>query len=220
MATKRLRIEATASINVYFVVWRSSDNYVFDFNDNTFKATVGAATTPYLAATENTPTGGAGRSHYTVSLDLALLGSVDAFVQPYQRSGGSPAPLTDLTLEDPITLEVRAGAFGGDTGGRINAVFKRQLDTFEALHTLTLAGQPVSLDGATGTLTVRDALGNDVFPALTGSLVEHDTDAGFYRMKWSKLTPGFTGDRAYDLRAVIALGGVTFTIDDVFNMFE
>lgn len=219
MATKQLRIEDTAGVNNYFTVWRSSDNLIFDFNDNTFKA-IGSATTPYLAATENTNTGGTGRSHYTASLNLALLGSVDAFVQAYRRSGGTPAPLTDATIEDPFPIEVRAGSEGGAIGGRINAVYKRGLNEFEALFTLTLNGAPISLSGATGTLTVRDALGNDVFAALTGSLIEHDTDAGFYRMKWTQSAPGFTGDRAYDLRAVITLGSVTITIDDVFNMLE
>lgn len=216
MSTKQLRIEATAALNIYFVVWRSDDNYVFDFNDNTFKATVGAATTPYLATSENTPTGGAGRSHYTASLDLALLGSVDCFVQPYQRAGGSPAPLTDTTLEDPLALAVQVGQVGAEFGGRITCVYKRELDTFDADFILLANGQPISFDG-TGELSVRTGNGTLLFTALSSSTTTDAVDS-LKHLRFTKLTPGFTGDRDYSLRLVLTDGNFSFTIQDTFTI--
>lgn len=217
MSVKRLRIEATAGVNIYFVVWRSSDNYVFDFSDNAFKATVGAATTPFLAATENTPTGGGGRSHYTANLNLSLLGTVDAFVQPYLRAGGSPAPLTDATLEDPLPISTQLGyASGSVISGKFTPVFKREMNSFEADFILLIDGVPTSFDG-TGVLTIRDADGSLLFVALTSTTITDAVD-GIKHLQFTRSAPGFTGDRYYSARLVLTDGSSTCTFQDTFRM--
>lgn len=218
MATKRLRIEATAGINVYFSVWRSSDNLVFDFSDNTFKA-IGSATTPYLTATENTNEGGAGRSHFYADLDLALLGATEAIVQPYQRAGGSPAPLTDITINDPLSLTLSFGTVNAVLGGRITPTLRRELDRFDANFTLTADGQPVDLTGWAAVLTVRgikSVVGDSSanwFPDITGTITAEG------RAEFLLSTPGFTGDRGYTGRVTLTKSGATtIVVEDSFNV--
>lgn len=217
MATKRLRIEAAAGINVYFVVWRSSDNYVFDFSDDTYKA-IGSATTPGLAATENTNEGGGGRSHYWADLDLSRLGTAEVIIQPYQRSGGSPAPLTDLTLSDPLPVSVSFGLLGAVLGGRLTPALRRELNRFDASFTLTADGQPVDLTGWDVTLTIRgiqSVEGDEEanwFPDLEGTITAEG------RAEFLRTSPGFTGDRGYTALVTLTNGSTTFTIEDSFDV--
>lgn len=75
MATKVCTIKYDPSASLKLAVFRVSDGYVLDFNDHTFKSTVGGATTPYSSATELTVPGGSADSLYTVSLDLSHLNS-------------------------------------------------------------------------------------------------------------------------------------------------
>lgn len=221
MASKRLRIDAAASLNVYFVVWRASDNYVFDFNDNSFKSTVGGATTPYLAATENTATGGTGRSHYVADLNLALIAAglkaVDVIIQPYQRSGGSPAPLTDATLNDPASLRIRLGMSDPVLDGKLTPALRREYNRFEASFTLTADGSPVDF-GGTATLRIRgvaSVVGDASaawFADITGTL----TSEG--RIEFSLSTPGFEGDRAYTGLVTLSQGGESVTFEGTFRI--
>lgn len=213
MPTKTLRIEHTASANVYFSVWRSSDNLVFDFADNTFKA-IASATTPYLTAVENTNTGGAGRSHYTASLNLSLLGSVDAFVQPYLRAGVSPAPLTDTTLEDPLAIVTRFGDLPGVIAAEICVTIDRVLDELFVSVTISLDGQALDLNtlatAPTCSILVRqsDPPAN-AFPALTATI---DADGRFVA---TRSTPFAADDADQEFHAVVTIthGGQTFRYD-------
>lgn len=217
MATKRLRLDHTAGVNVYFTVWRSADNLIFDFADGTYKA-VGSATTPGLIATENTNEGGGGRSHYWADLDLALLGVAEVFVQPLVRAGGSPAPLTDLTLNDPLPLSVAFGFSGARLSGRLTPALRRELNRFDASFTLAADGQPVDLTGWDVTLTIRgiqsvvgDADAN-WFEDLLGTI----TAAG--RVEFARANPGFTGDRGYTARVVLTDGTTALAIEDSFTV--
>jgi hypothetical protein len=216
MATIRLRTDADNSLNVYFAVWRSSDNLVFDFDDETFKA-VGSATTPFLTATPNTDEGGGGRSHYWADLDLDLLGVADVFVQTYQRAGGSPNLLTDLTLNDPLPMFTAFGTIGAALGGRVTPALRREENRFDASFTLTADGQPVTLDEDwTATLTIRgivsvvgDADAN-WFPDLDGTITADG------RVEFQRSNPGFTGDRGYTARITLVNGSSTLIIEDSF----
>ncbi len=218
MATKRLRIEATAGSNVYFTVWRSSDNLIFDFSDNTFKA-IGSATTPYLAASENTNTGGTGRSHYTASLNLSLLGTVDAFVQPYLRAGGSPAPLTDTTLEDPLVLVTRFGDVPSVISAEICATMQRELDELLISVTISLDGQALDLNtlsvAPTCEVLVRqsDPPGN-AFPALTATI---DADGRFVATQADPFNED-AGDQEFHAVITIEHGSESFRYDLPFEV--
>ena len=217
MATQRLRKQWTAGLNLYFAVWRSSDNKIFDFDDNTFK-TVGSATTPSLAASEVTNPGGSAKSHYTASLDLALIAAglapVDVFVQPYQRLGGSPAPLTDTALGDPVCQTIRFGMINPFLTCKWAPSLRRELNQFIGSITIEADGQPVALSGVTATMTIRgvvstigDAAAN-WYPDLDGTV----TAAG--RVEFSRVNPGFEGDRAYNVRWSVVDGAETVTFEE------
>jgi hypothetical protein len=219
MATQRLRFEDTAGVNNYFTVWRSSDNLIFDFNDNTFKA-IASATTPYLAADENTNTGGTGRSHYTASLNLSLLGSVDAFVQAYRRSGSTPAPLTDATIEDPVPIEVRFGDQPGSISAEICATMDHSVSPEELFLSVTISldGQAIDLnDMATApTCAIQVRQSNpaaDAFPELTATI---DDDGRFVASQESP----FDEDQAEkEFHAVVTVthGSQTYRFDLPFS---
>lgn len=73
MAVEYLRTTQEAGITVYFRLVRSSDDYVFDFDDDTWKADVASCTDPKLAASENTDVGDADESEYKATLDLSAV---------------------------------------------------------------------------------------------------------------------------------------------------
>ena len=71
MATEPLSIVHTASKTVFFYFLNALTDEVFDFNDNSWKANLGACTTPKLAATEKTDFGDSDESLYIASTDVA-----------------------------------------------------------------------------------------------------------------------------------------------------
>jgi hypothetical protein len=79
MATERFSAEWASSAAAFRVYGKTGAQAgkVFDFNDNTWK-TIGAATTPYVAATKVTDYYGTGKHLFYVSLDLSLLNKTGA----------------------------------------------------------------------------------------------------------------------------------------------
>lgn len=219
MATERIQIKEITGLNLYFVIKRLSDDYVLDFADNTFKA-VGSATTPYVTASTSTVGAGAGNSYYYTDLNLAYLSNtlaaVDCIAIVYARLGGSPNLSTDATLAEIALEQIRFALKNPALSFRLNPVLKRELDTWDAGCIVCADGQPISFNG-TGVLTVRDAGGSLVFAALSSSTITDSGDS-LKHLKFTKATPGFTGDRYYSARIVLTEGSATFTLQDTFRM--
>lgn len=120
MASEILDITHAPSKNVYFVLRNPLDDKVLDHADGLFD-TLGAATTPGLAATEKSAFGGVSQSGYQASLNLALVNSSPLvkqfFIEAYERAGGSQNLAADLHLG---TAEMRVASgelvIGGSPG--------------------------------------------------------------------------------------------------------
>ncbi len=219
MATEKLQITEISGLNVYFVVVRLSDAYVLDFSDNTFKA-LGSATTPYVSASASTVAAGYGNSRYSATIDLAYLSNalapVDCVAVAYLRAGGSPNLTTDAALGEIPLEQIRFALKNPDIDWKFTPVFKRELDTVDFDCIVLANGTPISFNG-TGVLTVRDAAGSLLFAALSSSTITDSGDS-LKHLKFTKTTPGFTGDRYYSARLVLTEGSATFTIQDTFRM--
>ena len=221
MATEVLQTTDAPSNNVYFALWNTSGN-VFDFSDNTFKA-LGSATTPYVAATENTNQGGVNESGYRASVNLANVNSTPAvavyIVEAYRRLGGSPALTTDVML---ARTEMRvangtivAGGGPGDvlTGYAVKVgmnVTSTAGDEAQLYAWVEFNGQPVIVSGTC------------VFSCYEyGGTVAQWTESGVAnnaigQFETVKATPNFNDDVKYLLQAAITIGSVTITGQEAF----
>lgn len=218
MATETLVVQHTASKNVYFALFES-DGDVFDFNDNTFKAIAGA-TTPYVAATEESDLGGVGRSVYVASVNLANVHDhgvpKDVIVQAYERAGGTPAPLTDTVIALPSYVKVQFAEVGElPLTVEIVPCFTSTAGTEVRLFAkLMRGGKPVPIAtydaGATLALAVREhgAVG-DLF--TIGATVV----GASHVWELTQAAPGYTADRLYKYTATLVENGNTHTDLDV-----
>lgn len=122
MASEILDITHAPSKNVYFVIRNPLDDKVLDHADGLFD-TLGAATTPGLAATEKSAFGGVSQSGYQASLNLAQVNSgplvKQFFIEAYERAGGSQNLANDLHL---ATSEMRVASGELVIGGSPGAV--------------------------------------------------------------------------------------------------
>ena len=71
MATEYFSVKYTSGNTVYFRILDPSNDKCFDFDDDTWVATVAAAVNPKLSATENADFGDADESMYVASVDLS-----------------------------------------------------------------------------------------------------------------------------------------------------
>lgn len=128
MATRRFAFNGVAGTSHYLALFRASDGYVFDFDDNTWTETIGGATTPYVAGTERANLGGTGYSGFFAAVDLA---DVNATATPVQviaqwfTNTGLTTPVSDFSeysivggdLDDvPDTREIRGSVAVADDG--------------------------------------------------------------------------------------------------------
>lgn len=130
MTTRRFAFNGVAGTSHYLALFRASDGYVFDFDDNTWTATIGAATTPYVACTEQTNLGGTGYSGFFASVDLADVNATTTAVQVIAQwftNTNLTTPVSDFAdytiiggdLDDvPDTREIR-GSVAVDDGGDV-----------------------------------------------------------------------------------------------------
>ena len=216
MATETLMITDAPTQAVFFVVRNSAGN-VLDHADNTFKS-LGSATTPGLAATENSAFGGVNESAYASSLNLAYVNNTPAigiyFVEAYRRAGASVNLANDLLL-DTQELRVVGGSLvtSGSSGEvpsgyvvKVGANVTSTLgDELQLYARVELNGKPVVLDGTC------------IFSAYEyGSTVAQWTESpvgedSLGRFECLKANPNLQDDVNYYIQAVITVGGVTLT---------
>ena len=210
MATWDFIVRATGSQNVYAVLNNGSGQF-FDFSDNTFKA-LASCTTPFVNMTEQADCGGASNSHYKYEFDLSLLPKRITTKQytatAYVRAGGSPAPLTDVTVNDATNFYVQAMALGEDTlGVDISGAFTSTAGTTARfIVCMNRKGVYVPIDdmdaSATATITAREhGAGSDLFTTSAATV----NSSGWFSV--SQSSPGYTTDRDYLHTATITVNG-------------
>lgn len=108
MATGYFSVWHDSGATVSLRIMRLSDEYIFDFDDSSFKASLAACTDPYEDFTERSDVGDSDESLYNATLDLSDLNSSD-----------TPAPfLTQAVLSSP-SLSIIANAEIWVAGGGI-----------------------------------------------------------------------------------------------------
>lgn len=216
MATKVFSFPYDASADVYVRIFGrtgSDVGKVYDADDDTFKS-LGTATTPYIACTEQTSEDGTGLSVYTVSVDLADLNSTlaekDFVIKAYDNS--SPAD-TDAAISEELQFTVQASRYGvQDITATMDGCNTSSTGTaVRYLIRLYVNGEFYQLaNSATCVLTVREqGSGTDKFTSSDDGTLNPVTDAGYF--EYTKTTPGFTDDRLYEHEAVITESGVSIT---------
>lgn len=171
MTSRNFSFNGVAGTNHYFALFRASDGYVFDFDDNTWTATIGGATTPYVAGTERTNLGGSGYSGFIAAVNLANVNATSTPVQVIAQwftNTGLTTPVSDFAeyeivggdLDDtPDTREIRASVAVADDG------------TVSVAGWLVRDGQNVAL--ASGSLAVAariDSAGADAWTASSSTV--------------------------------------------------
>lgn len=101
---------------IYFAIFNSTGQ-VFDFDAGVLAfVALSAAVEPYLAATEYADAGGAGKSQYIASLNLATINNTAAIVQctviAFEQAGVSPDLEADSAVSQPNGFSVQFGSEG------------------------------------------------------------------------------------------------------------
>jgi hypothetical protein len=222
MATFPFKVRATGSQNVYACLENESGQF-FDFNDNTFKA-LGSATTPYVSMTEQTNGGGSGNSHYYAAFDLSLLPkrltTKTYWATAYVRAGGSPAPLTDVTINDPTPFNVQAMELGSfPLSVECSGAFTTTSGTaVRFIVSVNRNGVYVPIDdldaSAAATITAREhGAGSDLFTTSSTTV----NSSGWFSV--SQSSPGYTTDREYQHTVAITVGGESMSFAVPFPVF-
>ncbi len=196
---------------------------VLDFNDNTFKA-IGSATAPYLAATERTGINGAGKSSYTVDLDLSHVNTSAVYRQYLVKwyTGNTPATTINPVKSETIFAVENANAslFGrnflvnGEISVKSTAGDAAQMSLWlEDNGVLVPLATLSPLEGAavTGQIVARQ-FGSGV-NAFTQNFVAGDLINNVFEKEYNP-SPGnaiFSNDRQYDFSGTITVNGRAFT---------
>lgn len=95
MALRSLELFAAPGLTVAFRLVQPLLDYVFDFDDSTWKANVASCTAPNLSAAENTDVGDTSYSLYTAQLNLGNI-----------NPGGDPLQIVAIAIEvaSPVVL--------------------------------------------------------------------------------------------------------------------
>lgn len=210
MGTFAFKVRATGSQNVYAVLENESGQF-FDFSDNTFKA-LASCTTPSTSMTEQTDGGGSGNSHYYKSFDLSLLPkrltTKTYWATAYVRAGGSPAPLTDVTINDPTPFYVQCMELGSfPLGVECSGAFTTTAGTtVRFIVSVNRNGVFVPVDdldaSAAATITAREhGTGSDLYATSSTTV----NSSGWWSI--SQTSPGYTTDREYQHTVAITVNG-------------
>lgn len=198
-----------------------SGGLVFDFNDSTFKS-IGSATTPHKAAAEMSDMGGATKSAYVVSVDLAVMwpkqGAV-FYVFWYVNN-------TPVSADEIVAPAVAGPAQSPGPGiwvefgelGRGEMIVQVEINVKSTAGTdaqialwLERNGRKVAIStadaAATGSVTVREH--EAVANKFVESFIAGDLFGGA-RFEKTKNTPAFVDDRDHEIDASITINGAVF----------
>lgn len=223
MATRDLRRMDDAGLTGYFVIYQSGSANVYDFADQTFKA-LGAATTPYVAATERTGICGTGKSYYDASINLSQIHpGVAAFgitILFFEQLGGAPAPATDTPRSQPVSLTIQSGdEIVVPVDVQFRCCAKSTSGTEIQVLAWLQAGQ-VPVDLATldpaATCTATIYLYGSSIPVITLDSEFALNTLSQFEAEYSN--PNFTADRLYTVELAIVTGGVTYTARRTFTV--
>ncbi|QDV50862.1 hypothetical protein [Gimesia fumaroli] len=207
---------------IYFVIFNNVGQ-VFDFNAGVLAfANLGAAVKPYLAATEYPNAGGAGKSQYIASLDLATINNTAAIEHctliAFEQAGGSPAPATDTPRSQPNGFSVQFGKEGlnkfriqcgvsTDTTSGVVLELQAWLESDE--------GEVVALtSAATCACQIRQIdAGSDALSITTGDFGNVNSQSIFTH---SLSNPALENDRQYRAKFTITQNGVSWTVTKPF----
>lgn len=217
MSTETLVRLDDSGKTIYFSIFNASGQ-VFDF-DSGVEAFVAlsSATEPYLAATERADAGGAGKSQYIASLDLATINNTAALVSctaiAFEQAGGSPDPETDSARSQPSPLEIRFGSEDGDVEYRVHAGISTDTTSGSYLEVqawLESNGAVVPLtSSATCTCNIRQIdAGAD---GIQISAVDFGNVNSQYIFVHSEADPSLETDRQYRALITITQDGKSWT---------
>lgn len=173
MTTRRFSFNGVAGTNHYFALFRASDGYVFDFDDNTWTATIGGATTPYVAATELTNLGGAGYSGFVADVDLKDINATSTPLQVIAQwftNTGLTTPISDFS-----EYSIAGADFDDLTGKREirGSVATANDGTVAITAWLVRNGQNLALSSGSCDVTARiDSAGVDAWTASSSTLLQ------------------------------------------------
>lgn len=199
--------------DLYVRIFDAAGN-VFDAADDTWAATIAAATTPHLTMTELPEMDGTGQSGYAVAIDLARLNPTGAkkrlTMKVYEGSSPSAA---DVSVSGAKGFTAQFGALGERD---VVAQVETNVKSTEGLAAQVAAwlehgGEKVPIatvdPAATASVTVREhGSGVDLFTlAMTADDIEGDV------FEAEQSTPGFTDDRQYEVEVSITENGNTHT---------
>ncbi|QDT95561.1 hypothetical protein [Gimesia aquarii] len=212
---------------IYFAIFNSAGQ-IFDFNAGVL-AFVDLSTpplTPGLAATERADAGGAGKSQYIASLDLATINNtaaiVDCTVLAFEQAGMSPAPGTDSVVSQPNGFQVQ---FGSEEIKNISVKAGISSDTtngdfLEVQAWLEADGKVIALttgvSGATCTCHIRQIdAGADGIEITAEQFGDANSQNIFVH---AVSNPAIENDRQYRARFTITENGVSWTITKTFHV--
>ncbi len=194
---------------------------VLDFADNTFKATLAAATTPYKKSVEMVGMGGTGKSSYVATIDPANFWNREGawfFVMWYVNTvpAATDAILAPAVAGPELSHAVAQWFEWGESGqGEIVVQAELSVKSTSGVEAqvaiwLERNGKKLDIDAAdaavVGTATVREheAGGNLFVESFTASDVLNN------RLERTQSTPGFTDDRAIEIDASITINSTVF----------
>lgn len=208
---------------IYFAIFNSVGQ-VFDFHAGVLAfVDLGPALIPFIPATEYPNAGGAGKSQYIASLDLATINNTAAIISStliaFEQAGGAPALGTDSALSQPVGLAIQ---FGRDGKNQFNVHCGVSTDTtngdvLELQAWLEADGQVVALPNtATCQCQIRQIdAGADALDLTTVDFGPVNSQSIFTH---SENNPAFENDRQYRAKFTITESGVSWTITKTFHV--
>ena len=204
----------------YIRIFNSAGD-VLDFADNTFKATLAAATTPYKKSVEMVEMGGATKSSYIVTVDPADFWNREGgwfFVLWFANTvpANTDEAIAPVADGPAVAPELAQWFEWGEMGkGEILVQCEMNVKSTSGVAAqlaiwLERNGKKLDIDAAdaavTGSAVVREHEAGS--PLFTTSYTI--TDVVGDRLEKTQATPGFTDDRSYEIDASIVINGVTY----------